>query len=180
MVTPANEEQLSQCLALCHQENVPIFVLGRGSNVLVSDAGFRGVVIRIGSDFQNVEFEENMVMAQSGILLSKLSRLLLERELAGFEFASGIPGTLGGAIYMNAGAYGGEMKDLLMEVTAMDENGTCGACQRTSWSWDIGPVFFRASRGWLSGRFCGWRAAKGRRFKRGSSCSMSRGGVSSP
>ena len=62
-----------------------------------------------------------MVMAQSGILLSKLSRLLLERELAGFEFASGIPGTLGGAIYMNAGAYGGEMKDLLMEVTAMDE-----------------------------------------------------------
>ena len=125
MVTPANEEQLSQCLALCHQENVPIFVLGRGSNVLVSDAGFRGVVIRIGSDFQNVEFEENMVMAQSGILLSKLSRLLLERELAGFEFASGIPGTLGGAIYMNAGAYGGEMKDLLREVTAMDENGTC-------------------------------------------------------
>ena len=120
MVTPANEEQLSQCLALCHQENVPIFVLGRGSNVLVSDAGFRGVVIRIGSDFQNVEFEENMVMAQSGILLSKLSRLLLERELAGFEFASGIPGTLGGAIYMNAGAYGGEMKDLLMDV-----NGTC-------------------------------------------------------
>ena len=92
MVTPANEEQLSQCLALCHQENVPIFVLGRGSNVLVSDAGFRGVVIRIGSDFQNVEFEENMVMAQSGILLSKLSRLLLERELAGLNLPPGFPG----------------------------------------------------------------------------------------
>ena len=113
MVTPANEEQLSECLTLCRQEGTPIFVLGRGSNVLVGDAGFRGVVIRIGADFQGVEFEENMVMAQSGILLSKLSRLLLERELAGFEFASGIPGTLGGAIYMNAGAYGGEMKDLL-------------------------------------------------------------------
>ncbi len=117
-------EELKNILDLCQKEDVPCFCIGRGSNLLVSDEGYRGVVLHIGAGFSDVRIEGTRVEAGSGILLSALASRLVQAELTGFAFAAGIPGSLGGAVYMNAGAYGGEMKDILTKVTALKEDGT--------------------------------------------------------
>lgn len=122
-VCPDSAEKLRQILALCREEGLPWFILGNGSNLLVSDEGYRGVVIQIYRQYQEVSMEGERIRAGAGILLSRLASLAGEAELTGLEFASGIPGTLGGAIFMNAGAYGGEMKDLVERVTLLDEEG---------------------------------------------------------
>lgn len=98
-------------------------VMGNGSNMLVSDKGIRGVVLQVGGKLSQCRIDGETVYAEAGILMSALAKRILAAELTGFEFASGIPGTLGGGIYMNAGAYGGELKDIIREVTYMDENG---------------------------------------------------------
>jgi UDP-N-acetylmuramate dehydrogenase len=122
-VMPMDTEELSQVVLLCKAEKVPFFVLGHGSNILVSDKGMSGVVIRLYTNYAGYSVKGNMVSAKAGIMLNKLGASLLEEGLTGFEFAAGIPGTLGGAIVMNAGAYGGEMKDIVKSVSLMDENG---------------------------------------------------------
>ncbi len=122
-VTPANCEQISQILALCKAENIPYFVLGNGSNLLVSDAGYDGVVIQIYKNMNQISVDGSVITAQAGILLAQLAKKALENSLAGFEFASGIPGTLGGAVVMNAGAYGGELKDVLVSATVLTPDG---------------------------------------------------------
>lgn len=122
-VTPESTEELSQILQLCKASEVPFFVMGHGSNMLVSDEGMEGVVIQLYNNFSDYVIERNTVKAQAGVMLSKLGFAAREAELTGFEFAAGIPGTLGGAVMMNAGAYGGEMKDIVTAVQLMDYDG---------------------------------------------------------
>lgn len=123
VVAPEDERELSGALSALSTAGVRYFVLGRGSNLLVSDEGYRGAVIRMDPYFQRAQAQGNIVIAQSGLTLTSLSSFCLKHGLSGMEFACGIPGTVGGAVYMNAGAYGGEMKDVVQEVTVMDLSG---------------------------------------------------------
>ena len=102
---------------------MPYYIIGNGSNLLVSDAGYRGVIVQIYKEMNEVKVEGDLVKAQAGALLSGIAAKALGAELSGFEFASGIPGTIGGACVMNAGAYGGEMKDVLESVTVLTGEG---------------------------------------------------------
>ncbi len=119
-VFPESEEQIFALLSLAKSENIPVTVLGNGSNVLIGDKGIRGIVIIIGKNMSNATVNGETVTAQGGILLSRLANIIYENSLTGFEFASGIPGSLGGAIYMNAGAYGEEIAPLIESVTYVD------------------------------------------------------------
>nr|WP_294469409.1 UDP-N-acetylmuramate dehydrogenase [uncultured Sellimonas sp.] len=123
-VSPADSEEVGKLIRLCSEEQVPYYIVGNGSNLLVSDQGYRGVIIAIGREMSRIEVEGCTIRAQAGALMSQIAAAALEHGLAGFEFASGIPGTIGGAAVMNAGAYGGEMKDVIEEVTAMDAKGS--------------------------------------------------------
>lgn len=121
---PQNAEQVKAVVTLCKEKEIPYFVLGNGSNLLVSDEGYRGAVIQIFRNMSKITVEGNdVIRAEAGALLSTVSRTALNNSLTNMEFASGIPGTLGGAVTMNAGAYGGEMKDILQEVTVLTEEG---------------------------------------------------------
>ncbi|MDO5539668.1 MAG: UDP-N-acetylmuramate dehydrogenase [Eubacteriales bacterium] len=122
-VLPHTKEELAAVISVCKRENVPWFILGNGSNLLVSDDGVRGAVIQLYKNYNDINIEGNCVRAQAGASNSVVAHRALEASLAGYEFAAGIPGTVGGAVVMNAGAYGGEMKDILLEVTVLDENG---------------------------------------------------------
>lgn len=122
-VTPGTTEEIGQILRLCKSEKIPCFVMGRGSNLLVSDAGMEGVVLQLYDNYSDYIIEGNQIKAQAGIMLSKIGYAAKENGLKGFEFAAGIPGTLGGAVMMNAGAYGGELKDIITTVQLMDESG---------------------------------------------------------
>ena len=122
-VTPQNMEELGQVVLLCQAEKVPFFVMGHGSNLLISDKGMRCVVIQLYNNFANYKIDGERVYAMAGAMLSKLGAATKEAKLTGFEFAAGIPGTLGGAVMMNAGAYGGEMKDIVEKVQLMDYDG---------------------------------------------------------
>lgn len=134
MVTPKDEKELKEIIRICKDNNETYYIIGKGSNLLVADAGINCVVIKIYRTMDEVVFHELisesgsgqgkvLVSAGAGIMLSKLAKELLDRELKGFEFASGIPGTLGGAITMNAGAYDGQMADVVKTVYAIDEQG---------------------------------------------------------
>ena len=105
------------------QYNLPLFALGRGSNILVGDKGIRGIVLHIGKNFESLSVKENCIYAESGAMLSCLAKFAAENSLKGLEFSGGIPGTVGGAVIMNAGAYGGEMKDVVKYVDFSDKDG---------------------------------------------------------
>ncbi len=122
-VVPDSVEKTAAVIRICREQGVPFYILGNGSNLLVSDEGYRGVVVQIYKNLSEIKTDGNTVTAQAGAMLSVIAKRALASSLTGFEFASGIPGTLGGACVMNAGAYGGEMKDVLEEVTVLDENG---------------------------------------------------------
>ncbi len=123
IVFPDSTDSLKAILEVCRDNNIKTYVIGNGSNILVSDNGLSGVVIKIGSDFSNIELvDDDTVICQSGVSMSKLCTFAMENSLSGLEFAFGIPGTAGGAAYMNAGAYGGEMKDVLIECEHIDGN----------------------------------------------------------
>ncbi|GAA0067126.1 MAG: UDP-N-acetylmuramate dehydrogenase [Clostridium perfringens] len=121
LVTPVNEEQVVNTLKLCREYNVPYFILGNGSNILVKDGGISGVVIKF-NKLNKITTEGNCVTAQSGALLKDVSKAALENNLRGFEFACGIPGSIGGAVFMNAGAYDGEMAHVIKSARVIDEN----------------------------------------------------------
>lgn len=123
LVLPNDIDEIQFAVNYCKENNIKYHVFGNGSNLLISDKGIRGVVIKIADNFNNVIVNETKVKAQSGVLLSRLSKVIMNQNLEGFEFASGIPGTLGGAVAMNAGAYGGEMKDVVTAVSALDNVG---------------------------------------------------------
>lgn len=122
MVVPHDTEQVKTAIEIFKAHNIPYFIMGRGSNLLVRDKGIRGGVIKLADGFSKAKVTDRQIQAQAGILLSSLSNLALRAELTGLEFASGIPGTLGGAVAMNAGAYGGEIKDVIEKVIVLDEN----------------------------------------------------------
>ncbi len=123
MILPREVGHIQNAIDILMENQVPFMVMGNGSNLLVRDNGIRGAVIKIADTFSHAEVKGEIIEAQAGILLSALSRLALNSSLAGLEFASGIPGTLGGAVTMNAGAYGGEMKDVIKSVSILDEYG---------------------------------------------------------
>ena len=121
--TPGTKEEVRDVIRVCQEEKIPYYIIGNGSNLLVSDKGYRGVIIQIYKEMNEVAVEGDMIKAQAGALLSGIAAKALAAELTGFEFASGIPGTIGGACVMNAGAYGGEMKDVLESVTVLTGEG---------------------------------------------------------
>lgn len=122
-IAPQNIDQLIRLVQFLKDNQVPYYIMGNGSNLLVRDKGFRGVIVQIYKNMSGVRIEGEEVWAEAGILLSTLSTKVMNSHLTGFEFASGIPGTLGGAIYMNAGAYDGEMKQVLVSADVIDEDG---------------------------------------------------------
>lgn len=118
-----NEKELLSVIQVLSSENIPYYILGNGSNMLVTDKGYRGAVVTLKGDFLKLEILECTVKCGTGVLLSQLAAAAAKNSLTGFEFASGIPGSLGGALVMNAGAYGGEIKDVLKSVRVMDKEG---------------------------------------------------------
>ncbi|MBR4084446.1 MAG: UDP-N-acetylmuramate dehydrogenase [Lachnospiraceae bacterium] len=118
-----NAEQLSKVMNYLRKLEMPYFVLGNGSNLLVSDEGYRGVIMAVAEKMSEVTVEGNTIIAQAGAPMSKIARVALENGLTGFEFASGIPGTIGGGVVMNAGAYDGELKQVVTLVKVVDGEG---------------------------------------------------------
>ncbi len=118
-----DETALAAILALCRQYHVPYSFIGNGSNLLVGDKGIRGVVIEMAGPMGNIEVDGTKITAQAGAMLSKIANTAASNGLGGMEFAAGIPGSVGGAVVMNAGAYGGEMKDIIEKVYVLEENG---------------------------------------------------------
>ena len=112
-------EELKAVLRLLTEEGEDFFILGNGSNLLVSDEGYEGYVIKLSGDFLNIRLEGDCIVAGAGVLLSKVCTFARDNGLSGLEFAYGIPGTVGGAMVMNAGAYGGEMKDVTESVSLL-------------------------------------------------------------
>lgn len=127
IVMPNGIDALKKILALCRENDIKTYIIGNGSNILVSDNGLYGVVIRISSAMSEIRLDgDDTIICESGISMSKLCSFALKNNLSGLEFAYGIPGSAGGAAYMNAGAYGGEMKDVLVSCTHIDSDGNIG------------------------------------------------------
>ena len=120
---PHSAKEIQKVVEICKEEKLPYFILGNGSNLLVSDKGYRGAVIQLWKNVSDIQVEGCLIQAKAGASLAKIAAQALEAGLTGMEFAAGIPGTLGGAVVMNAGAYGGEMKDILKEALVMDGEG---------------------------------------------------------
>lgn len=123
LILPQTTEEIADVIKLCRQEEIPWYIVGNGSNLLVADEGVRGVVIQMLRNFNQIQVEGCQIRMQAGAQNAAVAKRALDASLTGFEFAAGIPGTIGGAVVMNAGAYGGEMKDILKEVTVLDPNG---------------------------------------------------------
>lgn len=119
-----NIEDIVKTVKGCREHDVPLTVVGRGSNLIVRDGGLRGVVLQLGKDFGKVTVEGGCITAQAGATLGALSRAAQEHGLEGLEFAEGIPGSVGGGVYMNAGAYGGEMAQVLVRVRVLNRDGS--------------------------------------------------------
>lgn len=131
LIIPDSVENLNKIIEFSYSKNVKPFIIGNGSNLLITDKGINGVVIRIGSKLSDIKLvDETTIYCEAGASLKSLCMFALENSLSGLEFAYGIPGTLGGAVYMNAGAYGGEMKDVLYSVNHIDENGNIGTLEK--------------------------------------------------
>lgn len=123
LITVYNTEQLKNTISLCKQYSIEYMMLGNGSNLLVNDKGLRKAIIRLAGEFKDITHSGTTVTCGAGLTLAKLCAYAMQNSLSGLEFAFGIPGTVGGAVYMNAGAYGGEMKDVLSEVTHLTKDG---------------------------------------------------------
>ena len=124
LVEPGSAEDVKSVVEFCKSEQIPYYIVGNGSNLLVSDKGYDGVIIHLFKNMSAMRIEGNKVYVQAGALLSKVAVQAGRKGLTGMEFASGIPGTIGGALVMNAGAYGGEMKDVVRLVQVMCEDGS--------------------------------------------------------
>lgn len=122
-VTPEKEGQVRKTLSLLKEAQVPRYIMGNGSNLLVGDRGYRGVILQICKKMNRIRIQDTVIQAQAGALLSKIAAEAQAKGLTGFEFASGIPGSLGGAVMMNAGAYGGEMKQVLTQAQVLNASG---------------------------------------------------------
>ncbi len=123
MIIPSNEEELINTIKHCNANDIDYYIMGNGTNLLVKDGGVRSVVIKINESLSNIIVNGNNISVQAGALLTAVSRRAMAKSLTGIEFANGIPGTIGGAVTMNAGAYGGEMKDVVKSVRVLDSQG---------------------------------------------------------
>ena len=121
-LTPKKTAALKELMPLIIESDIPYFILGKGSNLIISDKGYRGIIIYTGS-LNHYQLEENKITAECGLELKEIADLACENSLSGFEFAAGIPGSLGGALYMNAGAYGGELKDVIVKAQFVNQKG---------------------------------------------------------
>ena len=135
LVTPTSEKEMIECLKL----DVKKTIIGNGSNLLVKDGGIRGLVIQT-TKLNNITVDKDEIKAESGALLSRIANIAKDNSLTGFEFACGIPGTIGGAVAMNAGAYGGGMKDVILRTRYADENGN--VFEITNHEFDYRKSFF--------------------------------------
>lgn len=122
LLIPSKVEQIIESVKICKENNIPYFVMGNGSNLLVKDGGIRGVVIKL-TGLTNLEVNETEIKADCGVILKELSDKALENSLTGLEFACGIPGSVGGAVFMNAGAYNGEIKNVIKEAQVITSSG---------------------------------------------------------
>lgn len=128
LIIVENANVMSELISKCTELSVPNFIIGNGSNLLIDDSGFNGIVFKLDGDFKQISIvDENTVKCGTGTTLAKLCKFALDNNLSGLEFAWGIPGSVGGAAFMNAGAYGGEMKDVLEASTYIAPDGTLGA-----------------------------------------------------
>ena len=145
-----NEDELKEVLTVAKKVDVPFFVMGNGSNLLVKDNGIRGIVAKI--ELDEIKFKEHdeyyYVKVAAGVKLMSLAQKLLKKEIEGFEFASGIPGTIGGAIRMNAGAYGGEMKDIVLKTRYMDSKGNIYTIQNADHQFEYRNSIF-SKKNWV-------------------------------
>ena len=123
LALPKTPEEVAEVVRFCHEHAQPYYVLGNGSNLLVSDEGYRGLVLQLYRNFNDIQVNGETITVQSGAMLAAVARTAYQTGRTGLEFASGIPGTIGGAVVMNAGAYGGEMKNVLKEVTVLTKEG---------------------------------------------------------
>lgn len=123
LVMPKNLEELKDVLKVCSEDGIRPEIIGNGSNLLVLDGGIRGMVIKISNSFNSIEVDGEYINAHAGCLLSTIAKRAMDNSLTGIEFAGGIPGTLGGAVFMNAGAYEGEMADVVYTVDCLDYDG---------------------------------------------------------
>lgn len=122
-VTPETYEQVQAIVRFADEQSIPFMLLGNGSNLIIKDGGIRGIVMYLGK-LNNMEITNDKLTAESGALIAKVSAFALEKDLSGLEFACGIPGSIGGALFMNAGAYGGEIKDVLESALIMTKDGS--------------------------------------------------------
>ncbi len=136
------EEQIKKIISECKKQNINWQVIGNGSNLLVKDDGVRGALIVVGADMNNVTLEGDCLIAQAGASLSSVCMAALSNSLGGLEFAWGIPGNVGGAVFMNAGAYGGEMRDVVESVEYLDENGNFHKAQKDKLDFSYRKSFF--------------------------------------
>ena len=127
---------LQNLISVCRENNIPCFIIGLGSNLLVSDNGIEGLVIKLSGDFTEMNIDENNITCGAGVSLAGVCVAAKKNSLSGLEFAWGIPGSVGGATYMNAGAYNGEMKDVVSSVTFMDRNGNIQTYQNNQLDFD--------------------------------------------
>lgn len=122
LATPGSKEELVKLIKLCTSKKVPYYIIGNGTNLLVKDGGIRGVVIKL-NKLNKIEVKGNRIIAESGVTLTTICRAALKEELTGFEFACGIPGSIGGAVAMNAGAYNGEISNVIHSAEVLDKDG---------------------------------------------------------
>lgn len=147
LYVPKDVEELSLIYKKCKGNN--ILILGGGCNILVSDEGFRGIVFKIKDALTNFLVEDNIIDIMAGVSLSKLANIAAENNFTGFEPIAGIPGTIGGAIFMNAGAYGGEISDFLMSVDYMDENGDIHTLDKKDINFSYRYSIFKDNPKWI-------------------------------
>ena len=135
LLIPETKDQIKKSICICKENNIPVYVIGNGSNILVRDGGFRGVVISLKA-VNNITVNDDKIEAECGAMLKAVSDKAMENSLTGFEFACGIPGTIGGAVFMNAGAYDGEVSQVIESVEVIDEN--CNIIKLTNEELDFG------------------------------------------
>lgn len=121
LLIPNSKEQVIKSIKICKENNIPFYLIGNGSNILVRDGGFRGVVLSL-KNVKNIYVDGEKIEAECGVILKEVSDKAIENSLTGFEFACGIPGTIGGAVFMNAGAYDGEISKVIESAEVIDEN----------------------------------------------------------
>lgn len=130
LALPQSTDEILDMMAVCRNADAPVFLLGKGSNLLVSDEGFDGVVLKLTNNFAKITVKDTVIEAESGASLSSVCHTAYENGLTGLEFAWGIPGTIGGALFMNAGAYGGEMKDVVCSSEHIDKDNKIGSFEK--------------------------------------------------